>query len=218
MKKFTKKLSVLLACVMAACILGGCGSSFDASAYVKALLDNSYKNDSTDLVAQKIGTAEEAAALYEEGIDLEIEALTEGVTLSDELLAEYRDTMGNIFAAVKYTVGDAEKQSDGSYVVTIEYQQMQIFDAAMGLYEEAFTAWYEEVENDIAAGGDVPSDDEMYEQIYAIMKDCLDEALTTVTYGDTQTLTIRVEVVDNVYTPNETDLTNLECSLLDIYE
>ena len=43
MKKM-RKIAILLAAAMLAAILGGCGS-FDASGYIKALLDNSYKNE-----------------------------------------------------------------------------------------------------------------------------------------------------------------------------
>ena len=47
-----KKCVAVLA--MAVVTLTGC-ASFDASAYLKAILDNSYKNDSTAFVEQKVG-------------------------------------------------------------------------------------------------------------------------------------------------------------------
>ncbi len=218
MKKLMKKLSVLLVCVLAVGLLSGCGNSFDASAYVKALLDNSYKNDSKEFVSQKIGTAEEAAEFYEQGIDLEIESLTEGVNLSDDLVEGYRDTIENIYANVQYTVGDAEKQSDGSYVVTIEYQQMQIYEEVMASYETKGQSYMDELYAAYEDGGEFPSDDEIYEHLFSLLKDCLDESLESATYGDTQRLTIRVELIDNVYTPNDSDLANLEYSLLDLFE
>ena len=83
MKKM-KKMSILLAAVVAATMLVGCGS-FDASGYMKALLDNSYKNDSTAFVDQKVGTAEQAKELYDLGIETELNSLISGVTISDEL-------------------------------------------------------------------------------------------------------------------------------------
>lgn len=218
MKNLMKKLSVLLVCILTVGLLSGCGNSFDASAYVKALLDNSYKNDSKEFVAQKIGTAEEAAELYEQGIDLEIESLTEGTNLSDELVEGYRDTIENIYANVQYTVGDAEKQSDGSYVVTIEYQQMQIYDEVIASYETKSETYMDDIYAAFEENGEVPSDEEIYEQLFSLLKDCLDESLESATYGETQTLTIRVELIDNVYTPNDSDLANLEYSLLDLFE
>lgn len=41
--KRMRKVALLLVAALAAAVLGGCGGSFDASAYVKALMDNSYK-------------------------------------------------------------------------------------------------------------------------------------------------------------------------------
>ena len=52
--KRLKTVAVMLMAVLALGLFGGCGISFDASAYIKALLDNSYKNDSAEFVAQKI--------------------------------------------------------------------------------------------------------------------------------------------------------------------
>ena len=63
MMKAMKKCEAVLA--MAVVTLTGC-ASFDASAYLKAILDNSYKNDSTAFVEQKVGTKEEAAELYQQ--------------------------------------------------------------------------------------------------------------------------------------------------------
>ena len=64
MKMLSKKIAVLLIVTLSAGLLGGCGQQFDAAAYVKALLDNSYKNDSKAFVEQKLGTAEEAVEIH----------------------------------------------------------------------------------------------------------------------------------------------------------
>jgi len=58
--KRMRKVALLLVAALAAAVLGGCGGSFDASAYVKALMDNSYKGDSSAFVEQKVGTKEQA--------------------------------------------------------------------------------------------------------------------------------------------------------------
>ena len=81
MKKVMRKVALVLASVMMMGLLSGCGS-FDASAYLAALLDNSYKNDSTAIVEQKIATAEEAAALYEEGLDTKIDVFVSSVRVT----------------------------------------------------------------------------------------------------------------------------------------
>ena len=84
-----KKVMVLLAAVLVAAMLGGCGGSFDASQYVKALLDNSYKGDSEAFVKEKVGTKEEAEKLYIEGIDTEMASITDQTQVSEELEAEF---------------------------------------------------------------------------------------------------------------------------------
>ena len=72
--KTMKKVALMLCAVLAIGMMAGCGS-FDASAYVKAVLDNSYKNDSTGYVDQKIATKEEAEEIYNQGLDQELDAL-----------------------------------------------------------------------------------------------------------------------------------------------
>ncbi len=95
-----KKLSTILACLLMVSLLGGCGSKFDASGYVKALLDNSYKNDSTQFVSMKIGTADEAAKLYEEGLDSEVSAMVSsmGYSVTDEQEQAIREVFAKILA------------------------------------------------------------------------------------------------------------------------
>ena len=87
MKKL-RKISLLLVAMLAVTMLGGCGS-FDASGYIKALLDNSYKNDSTAFVEQKVGTEEQAKELYDQGIETELNSLIAGVNISDDLKNEF---------------------------------------------------------------------------------------------------------------------------------
>ena len=53
MKKL-KKIALLLVGVLMVGMLAGCGQKFDAQAYVKALLDASYKNDSAAFVRTRL--------------------------------------------------------------------------------------------------------------------------------------------------------------------
>ena len=65
MKKMMKRMSAVFAGILLVSSLAAC-ASFDHSAYLKAILDNSYHNDSTTFVEQNVGTAEEASATSEE--------------------------------------------------------------------------------------------------------------------------------------------------------
>lgn len=206
-----KKLSIIAACLALIGLLGGCGSKFDASGYVKALLDNSYKNDSAQFVSMKIGTADEAAKLYEDGLDSEVNAMVSsmGYSVSDEQKQAIREVFAKILAGAKYTVGEAEKQDDGSYVVTVTYEQMEIFEPAIEDYMDKI------VEMQAGLTGE-ETNDELVAMAIDAFKDVLDDSLANVSYAAPETTTITVELVDKVYSPNQSDLYNLEASLFDI--
>lgn len=214
MKKVLRRIALVLSCVMMMGLLGGC-TSFDASAYLAALLDNSYKNDSTALVEMGIATAEEASALYEDGLDLEVSGITSAAGITEEQAEGLRDVIADMLAGAKYTVGEAEKQDDGSYVVTVTYEQMNIFAPTLENYmttvEEMITAWTEAA----LAGEEVASEEEMMEEVIGAFETTLSDTLANVTYAEPQTMTVRIELVDGLYTPNEDDLYNLEYALFD---
>lgn len=213
-----RKLSLILAGALTVGLLGGCGNSFDAAAYAKALLDNSYKNDSTQFVSMKIGTAEEAADLYEQGLDANVDAMvaSAGGSISTEQAESFRQVFADIYGGAKYTVGEAEKQDDGSFVVTITYEQMNVFEPAMTAYMEEVNTMVEEWTAAAYAGEDIPTDAEMNEQIISKYKDCFVDSLANVTYDEPATATLRIELVDNVWTPNEDDVMNLEMVFFDM--
>ena len=207
-----KRIAVLLAAVLVTGLFAGCGRSFDASAYIKALMDNSYKNDSTGIVEQKIGTAEQAKELYEEGLDAEMQQLVANAVMSEELQTEYRNVFADMFKKANYTVGKAEKK-DTTYTVTVTYQKLKVFEPAFTSFQEKQATLLEEW---TSMGADAPSEDEMFETIYTALKDCMKEALEAPEYAKEATATVRVELSDNVYTPNQEDLYGLESLLFDI--
>lgn len=210
-----RKAVVLLVAVMLAAVLGGCGNSFDASGYVKALLDNSYKNDSTAFVEQKVGTEEQASELYEQGIDTELNSITSQVQLSDELSAEFREVLKDVFKNVKYTVGEATKGENGSYDVEVKYQKMDVFAPAMESFNAASEAYIAEMTEKAQNGEETPSESEMTEAVFTMLKDAIKESMGNVSYEDEASTTIHIELVDKVYTPNEDDIYNLEELLFD---
>lgn len=212
--KRMKKVSLLLLALLMASVLGGCGS-FDASGYIKALLDNSYKGDSTAFVEQKVGDEAQAKELYDLGIDTETNSLLSDVNISDELRSEFKTVVQDIYKSVKYTVGDAVKQEDDSYVVEVKYQKMNIFAAAMEKYQEGRQSYIDEISEQKQNGGESPSDDEMNEQIATILKDSLKDALANAEYEDEASITVRVELNDKIYSPNQEDVEALEYALFD---
>lgn len=207
MKKF-KKVSLLLTFVMVIGMLAGCGAKFDASSYVKAVLDNAYKNDSKGYVDLKIASQSEAEKIYEDGIDNAINAMTStaGVTFSDDVIAEYKTLFKDLYGAANYTVKASQKESDGSYTVTVEYKKLKVFGAA-------YTNYIEECKN--LNANDFSSQQEMYDEVMIILKDCIRAELDKAEYDEPQTTTMKVSVVDKKYTVNQTDLTTFETLVFD---
>ena len=207
MKKF-KRVSLLLTLVMVIGMLAGCGTKFDASAYVKAILDNSYKNDSKGYVDLKIASKEEAEKIYQEGIDKAVSAMTStaGVNFSDEVIADYEQLYKDLYGAVDYTVKENKKESDGSYTVTVEYRKLKVFG-------EAYTKYIDECKK--LDANDFASQDEMVDKVVIMLKDCLQAELDKKEYGETETATIKVTLEGKVYTASQSDLENFEKLVFD---
>lgn len=207
--KTLKKVSLLLCAVLAISMFAGCGAKFDASAYVKAVLDNSYKNDSSGYVSQKIATAEEAKKVYDQGIDTEMNALVSsaGFSISDDTKAKFRTTFEKLFAAADYTVKEAEKQDDGSYKVTIEYKQLKVFENALKTFLEKAGEVDQTSYTDQQA---------LYDDLTMMLADCIDAEVAAAQYGDVETMTVTVKLANKAYTVDQNDLLKLEQSLFDI--
>lgn len=213
LKKLRKSAVLFLIVICTWGSMTGC-AKFDASAYVKAILDNSYLNDPTEFVKQNIGTKEQAAELYQQGIDAEMDAMLASATLSEEVQTAYRKFYEEMFGKVKYTVGEATKIDDSTIEVTVSYEKMHIFSSAMTAYETAAAELVAEWSS-AALMGNEPSEQEMMDTLFMTLKDSMQNALDTATYDEARTTTIKVELSDNVWTPNQEDLSNLEMLLFD---
>ena len=55
----------------------------------------------------------------------------------------------------------------------------------------------------------------MNEQIVIMLRDAFKDTLANVAYEDEQSVTVRVELKNNVWTPNEDDIKKLQESLFD---
>ena len=205
MKKFSK-LSLLVCTMLVVALFAGCAKKFDASSYLQAALDNSYKNDPSLYVKQKVCTEEEANKIYEQGIDKELSGLTSQLSMSDDLKAKYRTFIQDIFKAADYTVKDAKKE-DGKYIVTVEYKKLKVFQEAI----KAFTEQSKDIDNSKYETTDAYS--EAVAQLYL---DLLQAELDKKSYGDTESTTVTIAAQNKVYTPNTNDLMKLELALFDI--
>lgn len=199
MKK-ARKLVLLVACTLMIGVLAGCGAKFDASKYVQAQMDNSYKNDSSLVVELKYATEEEAQKVYEDEIDTLGDNFFLGVSVSDDVKSRYAEIFKDMLGKAKYTVNESEKQSDGSYTVAVEYQQLKLFQPTMDKLTEN------------ADKIDV-SDLDGY---FNMMADYMEEILAgDIEYGEAQKMDVHIEIVNKTYTLNNTDLQTLNNGLFD---
>lgn len=205
------KIKVIVVCAALCSMLAACGKKLDAQGYLQAMLDLSYKGDSTAYVEMELGTSEEAAALFERGIDSEMSFFKEKLNMSEELEADFRSLFKEIYGKANYTVGDAKEQEDGSYVVEITYERLKVFEPALISYNERIASLLETW----AAMETTPTQEEMLEDMTEILRDALHESIESAAYGEQETMTIRIELIDNVYTPNSQDVISLEKALFD---
>ncbi len=212
MKKSWNKIALLFAGILVAAMLGGCSTDASVKTYLQALLDASYKNDATAFVKMKLGTEEEAQALYERGIDTGVSVFCSRIGATDEYKEEFRAAYMDMLSKVRYTVDDANKQSDGSYIVTVSYEKMNVFKPALELHQDHVAAmteeWAKTPEN-------APAKEEMVKLALLEFKSSMETVLADVQYSEAQTINIRIELADNIYTPNADDIAALEKALFD---
>ena len=191
--------------------MSGCTSDKTVKNYLQALLDTSYKNDATIFVDMKLGTAEEAKALYDRGIDTGVGVFCSKLGVSDTYRESFRQVYMDMLAKVRYTVDTAEKQSDGSYVVTVTYEKMNIFQPALERHQEAVAAMADAWKN----AEEPPTEEELEESVFLEFKNSMETVLAELQYDEAATMTVRIELIENVYTPNTDDIAELEKALFD---
>ncbi|MDE6219851.1 MAG: hypothetical protein K2G51_05375 [Lachnospiraceae bacterium] len=192
------------------------GEQIPYDQYLSALLDVYYRNDSQAFVALGLGTAEDAALLYNEMLDsellsMEIEAIL-GIECPEVLENDLRALMAQMLGSVRYAVTGCELQADGTYEITIIYEQMIIFKPLMELYMavviDLYTTWFEDYVS-------APSEEDMMIQILAALCSSLRACLENVTYAEPAITTVSIEPHNGVYLPNMEDIASLESLLFD---
>lgn len=211
MKKSYQKIIFLLISIVVVSTLSGCTSDKKVKNYLQALLDASYKNDAAIFVDMKLGSEEEAQELYTRGIDTGVGVFCSKLGVADAYKESFRQVYMDMLGKVRYTVDTAEKQSDGSYVVTVTYEKMNIFKPALERYQEAVAAmaasWQEAEEP--------PTEEALAESVYMEFKNSMESVLSEVQYDEAATMTVRIELLENIYTPNTDDIAELEKALFD---
>ena len=106
---------------------------FDASKYVQAVLDVSYKNKTTLYQEVADVSEKEAKAVFEKNLDATMQGF-DASDMPDSLKGKYRELFGEIAKKVNYTVGEAQKEKDGTYIVSVKVKPITLFTDTYDLF------------------------------------------------------------------------------------
>lgn len=212
MKKGKRIGTVLIAVVCMICCVG-CGA-FDTSGYIKAVLDNSIKGESAALIEFTRASKEEAAAIYDEQIQSNMEQLLTGVSLDEQLEEEYRTFVADMLDKTRYEVGESIKNSDGTYTVSVKTYALEL--DTTNLITEKTTEYVDELQTLASNGSQLPSQEEIIAQTYRITLDCLKASLADAVYADATDNTVTVSLENKLYTPDQTQLDALCAKLIEV--
>ena len=145
-----------------------------------------------------------------------MEAMTASLSVPEEQKGDFRTLFEAIYGKADYTVGEAEKQEDDSYVVTVTYRPMELFSQVETQLMDEVNNLTESYMEQAMNGGEVPDEETLTLEILQLYKDLTNTQLENLTYGEEQTCQIRIELNDKVYTPNTDDLITLENGILGV--
>lgn len=129
-----RSLALLLGCLLPVLLCTGCGS-FDASGYVKAVMDNFYLDDSAAYVDIVDTTAEQAHQTYLDGLSTETQIFYNYMsidpgTVKEQTAERVLNLYTQIYTHAKYEVEPAQK-SGGGYNVLVRVYPLDLFDQSL---------------------------------------------------------------------------------------
>ena len=152
----TKKKKIILITVILAVILAAGTfaaiylyiNRFDASEYVQAVLDTSYKNE-TDQYVEITGISnKEAEKIFEDNLDATMAGF-ESSQMPEEMLPKYRELFGELAGKVSYTIGESEKQKDGTYTVSVIVKPITLFTDTYETFQTRAQEYAQEVTDSV---------------------------------------------------------------------
>lgn len=206
MKNLKKYIGIITILVMSLSLFS-CSLGFDASAYVKACLDACTKGEVTEY-ARITNTSEEAAKeTYYNLIEANLQVL-DNYQISEEKKEAFRTLYQTMYGSLRYEVGEATKNADGSFTVPVTTKKMIVFDTIIADSENYI--------KDYAKTHRSASTTELSEAILDYMYTQLSDNLKKANYQDSRVITIQVSKTDNNrYGIAESDLQNLLLSMID---
>lgn len=192
-----KKKRVAIICVLAAVLLlAGCGGGFDASGYVRGVLNNIYLGDSAEYTKMVDITEEEAAEEYEQGIEVEADFFLQyyGIgEVSDDVYQQIVDMYKTIYQQSKFEVQEAIKNGDDYNVEVL----ISPIDVIVNSEEDISAA----VDEFVAAAdpADYPDDLSINDALARIVVDMINGNMPELGWQDQKSIIVKVEKDDAGY-------------------
>lgn len=192
-----KKKRVAIICVLAAVLLlAGCGGGFDASGYVRGVLNNIYLGDSAEYTKMVDITEEEAAEEYEQGIEVEADFFLQyyGIgEVSDDVYQQIVDMYKTIYQQSKFEVQEAIKNGDDYNVEVL----ISPIDVIVNSEEDINAA----VDEFVAAAdpADYPDDLSINDALARIVVDVINGNMPELGWQDQKSIIVKVEKDDAGY-------------------
>lgn len=165
---------------------------FDASDYVQAVLDVSYKKN-TDMYTKITGMSEEEAKkIFDENLDKTMEEFR-SLEMPDALVPLFEEMFEELAMRVSYTVGETEINEQGEYIVPVNIKPVTLFSDTYETFRSRAEAYAGQITESVMQGADMPSEEEMQEEIcriyYQVLRERMDSGML---YGGVRTVNVNV--------------------------
>ena len=215
-----RKIIVLAAVLTIVAALAAVGAwlyfnRFDAGEYVQAVLDVSYKNE-TELYVEITGVSQEKAQkIFEDNLDATMTGF-ESSDMPEDLQPKYRELIGTIAKKTSYTVDEPVRQKDGTYEVAVTVKPITLFTDTYADFQVRAEDYAAQITDSVMQGAEMPTEEEMQNQIYQIYYDVLKEMVDSgMLYGRAEEVTLHVtKESSRSFTIDEEDMDRLDGMLI----
>lgn len=192
-------LMILTACVFAiACLLSGCDKQeFDAGSYVQAMMDATYHNEADKFTEMDLGKKSEAEDMHKETVDALADALSDvlGDIADAQTKDKIREAVESLCLKTDYKIGEV-MEDNGVYLVDVKIKPVEFSTLFEG---ETFD---QDAEAAVKAAMEQKKDitpEELNAVLVDLMMTRLETAEKQPTYGEEETVQIKVRKKDDLY-------------------
>lgn len=199
MEKMKRVLALGMAVLM--CMgLTACGKDFDAAGYTKAALDANYHAQYDKYADYRGISKSDAEKEVTDGMKEQIASAFDGMDVTDAMMDKYIEVADKAYDLADFTVKEAKKQDDDSYVVTVAIKPSDVFSNSSNYVNDIATEYANQ-------GLDLTQPDVLMD----VLVESLNRAIKANTYGDETTLEVHVtQDKDGAYGIEDSQMQTLE--------